>query len=123
MKEEVIQAALCQYLSLACPDVFYFHIPNGMYLGSGIGRFRYLDKLKRQGLKAGVPDLFLCWLGGSLFIETKTPKGRLSPAQEHCIEEFRKRGLDTFIVHSIDDLKAVIKIRKIPTRADFSPVS
>lgn len=66
------------------------HIPNG-------GRRDAIEArhLKQQGVKAGVPDLFLPVARGGyhgLFIEMKTESGRTSLSQEWWIEQLSKQG-------------------------------
>lgn len=51
--------------------------------------------LKAEGVRAGVPDLFLAWPSGGyhgLFIEMKTPKGRMSPEQKALMSDLGSAG-------------------------------
>lgn len=67
-----------------------FAIPNG-----GLRDKRTATRLKAEGVKSGVPDIFLpvarkeCW---GLFIELKKPGGRVSEEQYEWIYELRKQG-------------------------------
>jgi hypothetical protein len=57
-----------------------FAIPNG-----GARHIAVALKLKAEGVKAGVPDIFLPWRSGEyagLFIELKADGGKISPAQQ-----------------------------------------
>lgn len=67
------------------PEQLLFAIPNGGYRTKRTGAM-----LKAEGMRAGVPDLFLAvprFGFGGLFIEMKRPVGgRLSPVQK----EFHK---------------------------------
>lgn len=69
----------------------FFAIPNG-----GLRKRGVAGRLKAEGVKAGVPDMFLAWPAGDyhgLFIELKASKGgRLSAAQKECMEALRKAG-------------------------------
>jgi hypothetical protein len=74
-----------------------FHIPNG-------GRRDTIEavNLKRQGVKSGVPDLFLPVARGQyhgLFIELKTETGRASPEQQWWMEELTKQGYFATVCH------------------------
>jgi hypothetical protein len=67
-----------------------FAIPNGgaRHALTGV-------TLKREGVLAGVPDVFYAWPSGGyggLFLEFKTPRGRLSDAQKVIQEELRAAG-------------------------------
>ena len=60
----------------------------------------HAQKRKSEGMLAGVPDLHLpepvrlpSWAKPGLFIETKTPKGKLSPAQTSVQRTMRCRQL------------------------------
>ena len=66
------------------------HIPNG-----GKRNIATAARLKKEGVKAGVPDLCLPvprggWHG--LYIEMKAPKGTVSERQKWWIEALRKQG-------------------------------
>jgi hypothetical protein len=73
-----------------------FAIPNGSLRHKQVGR-----KLKREGVRAGVPDIFIPaareingkWFYGC-FIEMKScnPKSRLSPVQKEMIENLQNYG-------------------------------
>lgn len=67
-----------------------FHIPNG-------GSRNKLEavNLKRQGVKAGVPDLFLPVARGGyhgLFIELKYGKNKTTTKQDEWLEKLNKQG-------------------------------
>lgn len=74
-----------EYIKEKYPELtLLLHIPNG-----GSRNIIEATNLKRQGVKAGVPDLFLpcargCYHG--LFIELKTKAGKISPSQQKWIE-------------------------------------
>ena len=74
-------------MDLQHPSIRYFSIPNGFKSRN----YGMLAKLKKSGLKAGIPDLCIPALG--LWVEMKRQKGGvLSPEQkdwvyyleEHC---------------------------------------
>ena len=72
------------------PDLLIFHIPNGSWRDP-----RTAVKLKKEGVVAGVPDLFCP--KHHLWIEVKTEKGKLSPEQSAMHQYLRAIG-DTVIV-------------------------
>ena len=100
MNEHQIQVAMCQYLDLI--NIPYFAIPNGSLRNIIVAK-----KLKAEGVKAGVADLFLMIpnkIFHGLFIEVKTPVGRQQPSQK----DFEKIAFDSGycyeVVRSLDDL-------------------
>lgn len=73
--ESAEQAAVIQWWGLQYPDydILLFAIPNG-----GLRNKVTAAKLKKEGVKPGVADLFLCLPNGiyhGLFIEMKREKG------------------------------------------------
>lgn len=88
------QTALMAYAKLRerrYPELgLLYHIPNG-----GSRNAIEAAHLKRQGVKAGVPDLCLPVARGGhhgLYIELKRKGGRLSASQRAWIENLRAQG-------------------------------
>lgn len=75
-----------------------FHIPNG-----GRRSKSEAARFKSEGVKAGVPDLFLPVARGKwhgLFIEMKRMKGgRVQDVQRKWIEKLRGQGYYTTVCH------------------------
>lgn len=72
-----------------------FHIPNG-----GSRHPAEAAHLKRMGVKAGVPDLFLPQPVGEfhgLWIEMKSQQGRPTALQKDWLEYFRSQGYAAFV--------------------------
>ena len=72
-----------------------YHVPNGGYRGDAKSAAIAGANLAAMGAKAGVPDLCLpvCCLGyGALYVEVKTPKGKLSKTQISYINELKDGG-------------------------------
>jgi hypothetical protein len=68
--------------------------------------------MKRQGLKAGVPDLHLPVSRrgySSLYIEIKTATGKTTPEQDWWLEELRKAGNFCEVCHGWDSARRVIE--------------
>jgi hypothetical protein len=63
-------------------------------------------RMKREGLRAGVPDVFIAvpteYYGG-LFIEFKTAKGRVSQAQKNMMEDLAEAGYHCAVCRSVDE--------------------
>lgn len=85
-----------------------FHIPNG-----GSRNRVEAANLKRQGVKPGVPDVFLpiarCGCHG-LFIEMKRAKGGvLSQFQREYITALIDQGYRVAVCHGFDEAKRTIE--------------
>lgn len=106
--EYLLSCAVADYLAVLEKTgriVDYFHVPNGGQRHAAVA-----SKLKRMGVRAGVPDFVIRGkVGGRVcFMELKIGKGRESPAQV----EFRTRGTTAghvhFICRDLDDVKRAI---------------
>ena len=83
-----------------------FHIPNG-----GSRNKMEAANLKRQGVKAGVPDLcFPVPLRGyhGLFIEMKAGKNKTTQSQDEWLELLTANGYCTRVCYGFEDARAVI---------------
>ena len=69
------QAALMEEIALRYPDVFelIYHVPNG-----GHRHKKVAEKLKDQGVKAGIPDLVLPMARGGSSACTSNSRRRLT---------------------------------------------
>jgi hypothetical protein len=88
------QVQLCKWLDAA--NIRYYAIPNGGARTAKTGK-----RLKDEGVKAGMPDLHL--FGLRLYIEMKSPTGRLSPAQVARHKELREAGYRVEVCHSAEE--------------------
>lgn len=94
--EQVRVIDWCFTHTAAVPELdLIFAIPNGAMLGGGkVGAIR-ANRLKAEGLRPGVCDLFLPVARGGyhgMFIEMKTLTGSLSENQEQFIERVTEQG-------------------------------
>jgi hypothetical protein len=94
MTEAQEQSQIFQWASFAMnefPELYFLHhVPNG-----GSRHPIEAVNLRRQGVKRGVPDIFLdCARGGyhGLRIELKTQHGKLSPEQCTWLQHLRAEG-------------------------------
>jgi hypothetical protein len=86
------------------PGAVPFAVPNG-----GTRDVREAAQLKRQGVVAGWPDVGVVLPGGTtLWLEFKSRRGRLSPAQCHVHDRLRALGAEVFVVRSLEDIEAVL---------------
>ena len=111
--EHTEQVTLMQWWALACHgfglhENTLFAIPNG-----GERNVIVASKLKAEGVRAGVPDLFLAWANrqyGGLFIEMKKPKGgRVSDVQKQYIELLTESGYKAVVCMGWIEAKAAIE--------------
>ena len=83
------------------------HIPNG-----GKRSKSEAARFKAQGVKAGVPDIFLPCARGDyhgLYIELKRTKGgKLSAAQKGWINALRGQGYKVIVCYGFDEAREVI---------------
>ncbi len=59
--------------------------------------------IKQVSPPIGIPDLLVCCGGKHLWIEIKTGKGRLSPAQKTCHLMLARKGQTVIICRSVGD--------------------
>jgi len=104
LTEHRIQAGLFKWAKLASarhPELaFLFAIPNGGARDLITGAM-----LKAEGVKRGVPDLFLPAAAGpfhGLFLEMKTASGRLSPEQHRWQHSLIEQGYACVTAHSLE---------------------
>lgn len=97
--EHQIQSAIVDWCALQ--GIAIFAIPNG-----GYRHITTAKKLQREGVKAGVPDLFVPIVRGGfggLFLEVKTKIGKLSDSQRFWLGELVENGYRCEIVRSLED--------------------
>ncbi len=84
-----------------------FHIPNG-----GSRNKIEAANLKRQGVKAGVPDLFLPVPRGGyhgLFIEMKYGKNKPTPSQRKWMAALNEQGYLAVVCYGFDGARDMIE--------------
>ncbi len=109
--EHDLQVALinyCDTMKLIYPDWgLIFAIPNG-----GFRNIIEASRLKKEGVRAGIPDLFLavpnCGFSG-LFLELKNgKKGKISKSQDYWLKTLSNKGYQIVIAYSLDEaIKAI----------------
>ena len=84
-----------------------FAVPNG-----GYRRYHTALHLKAEGVKPGVPDLFLPAIGKNkepgLWIEMKAKYGVVSKAQKWWIKELLKQGYRVEVCRSVEEAQEVV---------------
>lgn len=100
-REQETVAAYCELMKIP-----FYHVPNG-----GSRNRLEAANLKRQGVKAGVPDLcFPVPMGKyhGMYIEMKAGKNKTTQAQDEWLELLKNNGYMTAVCYGFDEAKAVI---------------
>lgn len=104
------QVALFEWASLQSRNIpefdLMFAIPNGGHRHISVAK-----RLKKEGVKSGVPDIFLpCKRGlyAGLWIEMKAIKGKISENQTEWIKNLRNAGYEAKVCYGFDDAKETI---------------
>ena len=107
-KEQEVVISWCKMQKGKCPELdLLFHIPNG-----GSRNFKEAMNLKKQGVKAGVMDLFLPVAKNGkhgLWIEMKYGKNKLTPKQNIWYFSMKEQGYEVEVCYSADEAIQVIK--------------
>ncbi len=110
-KEAMEQEKLFQWAMYMQPYMrelaLLFHIPNG-----GSRNKIEAAHLKKQGVKAGVPDLCLPVARGGyhgLYIELKAGRNKLTEKQEVWIELLREQGYAAAVCYGFEEARKTIK--------------
>ena len=106
------QKSIIGWLNVAYPNLVYFHIPN-----EGSFPVQYRVELKKMGVLAGVPDLFIAKsasFGGEiyngLFVEMKrNNKSKATARQKEVMHKLESCGYRCEIGYGFDDAMSKIK--------------
>lgn len=118
--EHQSQVAFMQWWASWCrtagiPEQLCFAVPNGGQRSRGVA-----GKMKAEGVKKGVADVFLSVpMAGfhGLYLEFKRPGGRPTVEQEAFLYEVRRRGYNALVVWStLEAIQAVKEYLKPPTK-------
>lgn len=113
--EDELQASIADLLNaiLIPGQAEWVHVPAGGYALSPAASAR----LYRLGLRAGWPDLLVCYAPcRSLWLEVKAVGGVTSKVQKLKHEGLRRVGHPVVIVRSIGDVLAALEAHEVPFR-------
>ena len=99
--EHQIQKAFFQWWEAQYGNPLCWATPNG-----GFRNIVTAKRLKSEGVRAGVPDVFLAIPNGDyhgLFMEFKRAKGKLQPNQELYLALLDQVGYKTVVVRSVKE--------------------
>lgn len=115
LSEAQLQAQIASYLSVALPsDAQFHHSPS-----EGKRGWRSQAALKASGFTTGWPDIEIIWQGRVYFLELKSEKGRVSPAQAKCHSGLIAAGAPVAVARSLDEAVSQIREWGIPLRASL----
>lgn len=106
-EEDRLQVSACQYLNLQYPNILWCHVPN-----EGKRTKFEIFKALAFGIKAGVSDILIYEPNkfyNGLCIELKAKKGTLTDNQKDFLEKIAKRGWQTAICRSIDEVIVTVE--------------
>ena len=113
MSEHDEQVALVDWANLYAREVpelrYMFAVPNQG--GKGKGAIIRGQKMVREGLKKGAPDIFLPFPTDDfygLFIEMKSETGRLGDEQHDYLNYLTKQGYLCGVCRSFEEAQALI---------------
>lgn len=89
------QTTFLGMLRMLAPTVMVWAVPNGHNRG-----LKDRVKAKKEGLKAGVPDLTLVWNHGAAFLEFKDGRGNPDANQVDLLNYLQEAGHRCAVVRS-----------------------
>lgn len=110
--ESRMQQTLVRWWGMACVE---FGLPVNALCAfplQGLRTARNGARLKAEGMRKGFPDLALfvpTAMAPALFVELKTQKGRLTPAQKEMLGSLESRGYSTAVCRSFDEAEGTIR--------------
>ena len=114
--EADLQRAVVQTLRVILPKgAILHHSANEVTLAGPTGAKRQAI-LVGMGVHPGFADLMVLCDGRVLFLELKSPKGRLSPAQEAFRDAILGQGFGWALVRSLDDALGALADHGFTTR-------
>ena len=111
------QRAIVQALRVALPrDAIVHHCANEVTEAGSRGQIRQ-SILVGMGVHAGFADLFVISGGRVLFLEVKSPSGRLRKSQEVFRDTVCAQGFGWALVRSVDDALGALADNGFTSRA------
>jgi hypothetical protein len=114
--EADLQRAVVQALHFALPRTAIVHHCANEVTEAGPRGARRQAILVGMGVHSGFADLIVLCAGRVLFMELKSLKGRLSPAQEAFRDAVLAQGFSWALVRSLDDALGALADHGFTTR-------
>ena len=105
LTESAIQQEIITWFNNRFPALrgLLFSVPNG-----GLRTKREANKLKHEGLTAGIPDLIFAYRNRAYFLEIKTETGVLSDVQREITEKLIVQGFSVCVCRSCKEVEIII---------------
>lgn len=111
--EASLQVQVMQALDISLPKTaIAFHCPNG-----GSRNVIEATNLKRQGVKAGIPDIIIIYQGRAHGLELKSKNGRLQDSQRAMFPILRDAGMRIEVARTLNEALLMVKQMGIPVSA------
>ena len=114
--EADLQRAVVQALRIVLPRTANIHHCANEVTEPGPRGAKRQAILVGMGVHAGFADLMVICGGCVLFLELKSPKGKLSPAQEAFRDAVLAQGFGWVLVRSLDDALGALAYHGFTTR-------
>lgn len=105
--EHYNQCTFFKWVGYAYPKKLVFAIPNGGNRDKITGAM-----LKREGVKAGIPDIMVASANGEyhgLFVEMKSKNGKMSESQKTIKAQLEYEGYKVDVCHSWEEAKEIVE--------------
>jgi len=106
--EADLQRDVVRFLRLVLPDTAIIHHSANEVTGGGEAARKRQAILVGMGVYPGFPDLMVIWAGRVLFLELKSPTGRLSEAQHAFADAVMGQGFTWALVRSVRDAEEAL---------------
>ena len=112
--EASLQEQLVLLLRLKGYFVYMIHqnVSKNITRGDQIhaGGYGYFVNLKKQGWTKGMPDLHVIGKNIDIYIECKSKKGKISPAQQEVMDTLVHFGKEVRVVNDISQIQDLLDI-------------
>jgi hypothetical protein len=121
--EADLQRAVVTALRFALPKGAIIHHCANEVTEAGPRGAKRQAILVGMGVHPGFADLVILCAGRVLFLELKSPKGRLSPAQAEFCDAVLAQGFGWALVRSVDDALGALADHGFTTRVVSTSIS
>ncbi len=102
--ESQLQQSAVTWFRLQYPNLLIAAIPNG-----GLRNVREASIMRKEGVLAGFSDLVVIGPCNVLFVEMKTPQGRLSQFQKLFKDKIKSLGFEYIVCRSLEQFVQAVR--------------